>query len=690
MSERNYDFRKRLAILHQPRRSPEAEPVKENEILIDDSWCITAASDDPVIRRAARDLQDYFLNSMELSLTLGPCPGKKVISITVAPEKKERTARITASPEGLVISGATTREAAQGCYRLEDELNLRGLPAVQQGTRTFTRMFSPRMTHSGWELEHFPDEHLAQIAHAGMDAILIFVREPPDMTRNGRIDMNREVARAAEFGLDVYVYPHFHTQAAECHPLDPGAWKFYDDLYGAVIKNAPGIKGMVFVGESVGFPARDPEIGGFWWRRDGNTKYQNGFYPTLEWADWMRLVRDVTRQYKPDLDLLFWTYNWFWAEPEKRLALIEKLPTDITLHVTYEMGDVSVEKCGIPTWVSDYSITTDGPGTVFASEAEVAARRGIRLTSMTNTGGMTWDCGVVPYMPVPFRWQKRCASIRESQKKWGLSGLMESHHYGFTPGMIAELVKYSFTEEFDTEEGFTERALALAARDFGKENAEAVVAVWKDWSDAFYWHSARDCDQYGPLRVGPVYPFTLPGEPLPEPLHPRYSYHNGIRAGNGWTYVNDTYYYPGDQLEGSIEMAERELVLLEEGNRKMQEILKHVPADKLDFARREAGIGSFLYHTVRTLRNVKRYYCAGSKAMAENESAAGKNAAVAEMHQMLDDETQNVLDTIPLVEYDSRLGWEPTMLYTTDADCLRWKLEQLKDARNALEEWAKS
>ena len=688
MAEKNYDFRKRLAVLHQPRLSPEAEPVKADETLIDGSWCIVADSDDPVIRRAALDLQDYFLKSMDVALEQTSGSGKKTITITVAPEKKERTARITADADSLVISGATAREAAQGCYRLEDELNLRGLPAVRHGSRTYTRMFSPRMTHSGWELEHFPDEHLAQIAHAGMDAILIFVREPPDMTRNGKIDMNLEVARAAEYGLDVYVYPHFHTQSAECHPLDPGARKFYDDLFGAVIRNAPGIKGMVFVGESVGFPSRLPDVGGFWWNRKKGVKYLNGFYPTPEWVDWLELVRDVTRQYKPDLDLLFWTYNWYWMPEQERLELLEKIPTDITLHVTYEMGDVAVEKCGIPTWVADYSITTDGPGTVFASEAEVAARRGIRLTSMTNTGGMTWDCGVVPYMPVPFRWQKRCQSVRESQKKWGLSGLMESHHYGFTPGMIAELVKFAFTEESDTAEGFTEKALALAARDFGRENASAVVAVWKDWSDAFYWHSASDKDQYGPLRVGPSFPFTLPGVKIPEPLHPHYEYHNGIRHGNGWLYVGDSYYYPEQYLDGSIEMTERELVLLESGNRKMQEILQNVPAEKQDFAKREAGIGSFLYHTVRTVRNVKRYYRAGLKAMAEGTDAAEKAAAIAEMHRLLDDETQNVQETIPLVEYDSRLGWEPTMLYTTDADCLRWKLDQLKDARTALEQFA--
>ena len=40
-------------------------------------------------------------------------------------------------------------------------------------------------------------------------------------------------------------------------------------------------------------------------------------------------------------------------------------------------------------------------------------------------------------------------------------------------------------------------------------------------------------------------------------------------------------------------------------------------------------------------------------------------------------EKENVLDTIPIVKLDSRLGWEPSMDYTTDEKALKWKLRQL-------------
>ena len=48
-----------------------------------------------------------------------------------------------------------------------------------------------------------------------------------------------------------------------------------------------------------------------------------------------------------------------------------------------------------------------------------------------------------------------------------------------------------------------------------------------------------------------------------------------------------------------------------------------------------------------------------------------------EIENLVKKERLNVLDTIPGVEQDSRLGWEPSMDYTTDERGLNWKLRQL-------------
>ena len=109
---------------------------------------------------------------------------------------------------------------------------------------------------------------------------------------------------------------------------------------------------------------------------------------------------------------------------------------------------------------------------------------------------------------------------------------MECHHYGFMPSFISEIGKEAFTVE--TDASGLERSLAgIAARDFGAVNAVAVLETWRDWSDAFVYHSAYGQDLYGPIRTGPSYPLVLPGEDVPPPPHRVYEFYEGLRYGNG-------------------------------------------------------------------------------------------------------------------------------------------------------------
>ena len=56
------------------------------------------------------------------------------------------------------------------------------------------------------------------------------------------------------------------------------------------------------------------------------------------------MVKRILRKHNPDLDIVFWTYNWGWAPEEDRLALIRSLPTDISLQATFEMFEDVVKE----------------------------------------------------------------------------------------------------------------------------------------------------------------------------------------------------------------------------------------------------------------------------------------------------------------------------------------------------------
>lgn len=65
---------------------------------------------------------------------------------------------------------------------------------VSPGDLTREPVFSPRMVHSGWGIDRFPNAHLNAIAHAGMDAILVFVKGV-NRTTVGHLDINDLIAR---------------------------------------------------------------------------------------------------------------------------------------------------------------------------------------------------------------------------------------------------------------------------------------------------------------------------------------------------------------------------------------------------------------------------------------------------------------------------------------------------------------
>lgn len=672
-AETNYAFRVRMADLHPPRLAADAAPVADDEVRIDAAWRLRVSGADPdgALAHGASDLRDYLRRSMQVALADRASDGGGEIVVSVDPSLERLQAKIDVSPHRIRVSGVTAREAAQGCYRLEDLMTARGLPALKRGARTFTRLFSPRMTHSGWEIEKYPDAYMDQVAHAGMDAIIVFISEPPDVTRNGREDIPALVKRAARHGLDVYAYADFPVAASKFHPDDPAAEAHYERTYGAIVRNAPGLKGLVCVGESVAFPSRDAHTASFWWA-DRKTRVEgrslNGFWPSPDWTSWLRLVTKVTRRHRPDFDLVFWTYNWYWAPEKDRLALLERIPTNVTVHVTFEMGAPAVTREGVTYHVDDYSITDPGPGTTFASEARLCRRRGLALTSMSNTGGRTWDFGGLPFVPAPEAWCRRFRALRQAQTDWGLTGLMESHHYGFTPNFIAEVAKAAFTREFGEKE--VDAVLrGIAARDFGFANAEAVLSAWAAWSRAFAWHSAREFDQYGPLRVGPSYPFNRPGVTMPDPPHPLHEYHDGVKHGTGWKYLHPRYSCPENELAARIAADRKEIALLKAGNESLEAVLERVPEAKRASARRMLGMGKYMEATVRTLCHVRSYRQA-CRAGDESRRRA-----------ILADEAANVRELIPWVANDSALGFEPSMRYVTDVEMLEWKLRQLAAER---------
>ncbi|MCF7854060.1 MAG: hypothetical protein K9N51_04620 [Candidatus Pacebacteria bacterium] len=695
-SERAYEFRRRMDMVHAPNIRLTTASASDRETVIDDSWRITLPDcAAPLTVNVARDLHDYLFTSMRVSVPIErmktPAEREKTILLTDRTDSPKlgndlsipRSYRLKVVDDGISVCGCDARGTAQGAYFLEDLMSLRRAPFLEHQDCRREPAFSPRMSHSGWGLDEFPDSHLNTLAHAGMDAILVFV-EDVHRSRRGFLDFNGLIDRAAAYGLDVYFYSLMHS---EKHPDDPGADAYYENTYGRLFRECPGAKGLVLVGESCEFPSKDPhtlgEMGSDACYREGirQMKPRPGWWPCVDFPQWLELIKETVRSHAPEADVVFWTYNWGWAPREERLRLLHAIPTDVSLMVTFEMFD-RVQRDNAVCSVMDYSISVPGPGPYFVSEAEIAKKRGIRLYSMSNTGGCTWDFGTTPYEPAPGQWLRRCQALHEAREKYGLSGLMENHHYGFYPSIVSDAVKVMCWRPYPHPDVILRR---LAVRDFGESGAADALACWEIWSHAINDLVPSNEDQYGPLRSGPSYPFifhpdmtrTFDTQDINHAPPPLSAFTNGIIKPFYHPYENEQQSPAPMRCGVELKSLERMLTSWRLGLQKLRSAKLAAPPEKQAAADRMIALGAFIEHTVTTVIHIKKWWRLNMRLLVE-ETRDGQHNILDELVDLGETEIENARATIPVVETDSRLGWEPTMGYVCRPWHLEWKIRQLR------------
>lgn len=734
--EKSYQFRQRLNNVHRPnRRDAELQPDR-GETPVGNGWSVFVPERcGAYLLRLAQDLQDYLLVSMNVSVYVRfaknmreALRADRTIVLATADRLPDagdgltepRSYRLIVGERNIVICGRDERGVGQGCYYVEDLMNLREAPFLRRQDIVRTPLFSPRMVHSGWGLDEYPDAHLNAIAHAGMDAILVFVKDV-DHSPKGHLNFNDLIDRAERYGLDVYAYSYLESLK---HPGDTDAEAYYDDTYGNIFSECPRFKGVILVGESVEFPSKDPNTTGQFRQKEPtpempSAKPSPGWWPCFDYPEWLEMLKRVIRKHNAQADIVFWTYNWGWAPEEARLELIRRLPPDITLLVTFEMFE-PIRRHGVTNVAVDYTLSLAGPGAYFRSEAEEARKRGLTLYTMSNTAGLTWDFGVIPYEPMPFQWMRRYDALLRSKESWGLSGLMESHHYGFWPSFISDLAKHAFWRSEGSsampgealafarstpEEGESGRlpsppdlslpgmCEALACRDYGREAAPLVIETWKCWSEAITHYAPTNEDQYGPFRIGPSYPMLFQHKVvLPAAWHAMF--------GSRIVHID---YKPSDykvrelgyqslgpsRIEAETISLERMEALLEEGLALLSEAIGRMPASKKEDGEALWRIGRFMQLSVRTTLHLKRWWKLKMRVLSEADPNVTE-ALLREMERLARAEIANAEAAVPLVEADSRLGWEPSMDYMTDATHLRWKSAQVEGVIEELRAYAKS
>lgn len=686
--EKKYQFKEDMLQIHKKDRRDFSQKVCDNEFEIKNGFSIVVPENaGDVTMTAVRDFVDYLFTSMQLSAMISLAAEENCVKIALNQELEDASGymgyRITVLDKYILLEGYDERGVAQGLYYLEDLMNIRRAPFLTKGIIKRKALFSPRSTHSPFGMYEYTDAALSIISHYGMDAIELWLKDGHTTKRGDFIDLYSLAARAEKYGIDLNVSlytPH------DKHPEEEGAQEFYDQMYGELFEACPKIKYITIVGEAVQFASRDPKAGKSpsWKNFNENIptgKPAPGWWPCYDYPAWLTLIKNSIDKYSKDAKIIFHTYNWGYTPEEDRIKLIESLPDGIAVNPTWDMfqqykvGDTVQD-------IVDYSLCFPGPSEYFVSEATaISKRKGLKLTVDAQCSGRTWDFGVAPYEPMPGQWIKRYEGMVKAHYQFGLSGVMENIHYGFCPCFILDIEKEAF---FSNSRPLGELLIELLKRDFEK-NAENVKAACNLFDEAITHYMPTNEDQYGAFRIGPSYPFwfeptTASTGNIPE---------NGRRPDKTKAMFGNRIYFPvynseitGRNSPTGIRINEeiKQNTIMAELIKKGIEILDSCENPNMNLLK-ISNLAKFIYHTILTVINVKRHYLLKQQfSLADTYEKAAE--ILDKVEKLLCEERENVLATIPLVEFDSRLGWEPSMEYTTDVDGLNWKLRQLEHELN--------
>ncbi len=676
--EHNYDFRARHWQVHLPARRNPARAAQPTEILLDEGWKLGFPADaGTVIVNAMNDFQDYLFVSMGLSLPLTHTRGPRVLWMEASAARK-RGFDLDVDEAAVTVSTAE-EDAFKAVVHLEDMMNLEGAPVLAKGHFDRTPLYDYIGIHSGCGIDDYNDSELLAAVHAGYDAINIMVKEF-DVTAAGPANINDIIERAARFGIKSVLFNYM-----ECyhHPDEANVQQYFDAIYGELFRRYPKAVAIGLCGESLDFPSKDPHTSGKPYDKsvtDGipDTRPSPGWFPCSDYPAYLECIRKAVHAVKPEADICWSTYNWGYEPLELRRKFLESMPKGLSLSVTYEIFSKR-ELEGLQTPVMDYTISAQEPGYYFTSECAEAHRLGIPISANCNIAGIAWDFGVVPYVPVPYRWLVRCRRLRQAHDDWGVRNLYATHHYGFWNCVAADLVKWTSWQGFEPD--YDELLRKIAVRDYGEANAAAVLRAWRLWGEAMDHYTASNEDQYGPWRVGASYPFIFqpnitrtmsPKEiQFPTAPHAHFGYHIIKTLYTPYENENQT---PGFlRYPAELRALRRMLALWQEGLDAVQGLKGTPEGDRLE------ALGHFIRNSIRTTIHIKQWWQLNMKM----QTCATREAALAvldEIEALAKVEIDNARDTIPAVETDSRLGWEPSMEYVTDRWHLEWKIRQVESA----------
>jgi hypothetical protein len=626
-----------------------------------------------ILETAAQDFLDYcksIQHAKKINIASSARARTKTFCLAINPSWPDTEKySLEISPTSIALRSGTEHGLARGLLEVERRMGERGGPFLAPCCETNHPAFSPRFVSSyfslltdvlGQELiDPFPDGYLNRLAHQDADGVWVYtlledLAPSPVFDGMGagselRIKRLRDlVNRAKKFGLKVYIYlnepraqflPFFDkypsvkgqiegNTAALCTSTEL-VQKHLRGSFERLFRDVPGLGGVFVITASENLA----------------NCYSHGYgakttcprcskrTPAEVIVESIRCMTEGVWAADPKAKFIVWDWSWHAVLGENSAnEIIQQLPKGVSLMADFERG-TGIERGGVRMNVEEYAISVIGPSPRAQLRSQQAKQLGLDFAAKIQLS-TTWECGTVPFIPVPNLLARKAIAMREA----GVSQSMQTWTIGSYPSPNSEAFALTQWNPQISEQECLRR---VAAKRYGAAAVEDAVRGWSKLSSAFFEEYPYSTSPYaGPLQHGPSLPLYRRDIPPP--------YGNGslFNCKDDWQRWTSPY-SPELMMKLLRHLCER----WDDGVRNLQMAAQHAPLARRRMAERDLGVAWMVGYTYRAYANDLDFY----KARDAGDSAGMKRIATEELTA-----TEEALRR---VNADSRLGWESELQY---------------------------
>ncbi len=328
---------------------------------------------------------------------------------------------------------------------------------------------------------------------------------------------------------------------------------------------------------------------------------------------------------------------WDWAWPDEIVPeVLERLTKRNCRIMTISERHVPTCRGGIPAKTGEYSISVVGPGVRATNVWHLAQSAGFKTAAKIQCGA-TWEFAAIPYLPTMDLVARHAFNLANAE----VDGVMLSWSLGCSPS--PNLTAYrDIRRGAKSPEEFLN---ALALRLYGEKAVPHARAAWTAFSRGFEEFPFYVSTLYmAPLHVGPA-----------NPLYLRPSGYAATMVGIPYDRLQEwRSIYPEQTF---VDQIAKVAAGFGEGAGRFDEMVRHCPPALAKGAAREAGMFRAAYLHFVSVADQARFVMARNRRDATKD-AAERAAAEAEMAKIVRRELATAKALLPLVQADSRIGYE--------------------------------